>query len=253
MSECLNTELRDLLPDLAAERLSGSERTRVAAHLASCESCAAEVELLRAARRVMTQGVPAVDVARIVAALPKPPAVADAKPALVASSSSARPLAGTTRTVAGARAERATRRRWIGGAGAGSRWTAWRIAAAATIVVGGLSVAVIRNLGPVQATRISELPPSVVAPTPTSPVSPMPRGTAPSATTGSSAQPPVTSGTPDSQTAADTGPGLAVASDISELSDGDVESLLQDMNRLDAQPSAEPDDAAPGLPTVIAP
>jgi hypothetical protein len=49
------------------------------------------------------------------------------------------------------------------------------------------------------------------------------------------------------------GPGLAVASDISELSDGEVESLLKDMNDLDAQPSADPDDAAPGLPAVVSP
>jgi Putative zinc-finger len=253
MSECLNTELRDLLPDLAAERLSGAERARVAGHVAGCETCAAEVELLLAARRVMSQGVPAVDVARIVAALPKPPVAPDAKPVLVASPSRAR-RAGTRRVV-GLAERHGTRRRWIGDVlSGGQRWTAWRIAAAATLAVGGLTVAVVRHFGPVQATQVSELPPSVVAPAPTpvpsstSPVSPAPRSAAPSAPSGSSAQPAVAQATPDSA-----GPGLAVASDISDLSDGEVESLLQDMNGFDAQPSADPDDAAPGLPAVIAP
>jgi hypothetical protein len=257
MSECLNTELRDLLPDVAAERLSGSERARVAAHLASCESCAAEVELLRAARRVMSQGVPVLDVARIVAALPKPPVVAEAKPVLVASSN-VRSVGA--RRVVGTSGGRGTPRRWLGDVlGGGSRWTAWRIAAVATVAVGGLSVAVIRHLGPVQPTGVSELPPSVVAPaaTPvpssTSPASAAPQSPEPSATNGSSAGPVVASATPDSEVAMNSGPGLAVASDISELSDGEVESLLKDMNDLDAQPSADPDDAAPGLPAVVSP
>lgn len=258
MSECLNTELRDLLPDLAAERLSGSERARVAAHLASCESCAAEVELLRAARRVMSQDVPVPDVARIVAALPKPPVIVEAKPVLVASSNL---RSVGARRVVGTSGGRGTPRRWLGDVlGGGSRRTAWRIAAVATVAVGGLSVAVIRHLAPVQPTGVSELPPSVVAPpapTPvpssTSPASPAPQSPERSATNGSSAGPVVASATPDSDVAMNSGPGLAVASDISELSDGEVESLLKDMNDLDAQPSADPNDAAPGLPAVISP
>jgi hypothetical protein len=44
-----------------------------------------------------------------------------------------------------------------------------------------------------------------------------------------------------------------VNGDISELSDGDVETLLQDMDRLDAVPDADPDAAAPDMPVAVSP
>ena len=73
MRDCVNAELRDLLPDYARGRLSGAGRAAVERHVASCADCAAELEILRAAGRAL--GVaPAVDVARIVAALPPAPA-----------------------------------------------------------------------------------------------------------------------------------------------------------------------------------
>lgn len=74
--DCLNGEMRDRLPDLVHETLSAAERERVAAHVASCSDCAAEVELIRAARRAFP--APAVDVARVVAALPGSPGNAGA-------------------------------------------------------------------------------------------------------------------------------------------------------------------------------
>jgi hypothetical protein len=44
-----------------------------------------------------------------------------------------------------------------------------------------------------------------------------------------------------------------MSGDISELSDGDVETLLQDLDGLDAQPSADPDAASPALRGVDSP
>src|SRR5689334_723978 len=71
MRECDNADLRDLLPDYARGALSGAERARIEAHLAACEPCRAELALLDHVRSAHPQ--PAVDVARIVAALPRPP------------------------------------------------------------------------------------------------------------------------------------------------------------------------------------
>ena len=64
MSDCPNGEIRDLLPDLVHGTLRGEARTRVEAHVAGCAECAAEVALLREARRVL-QRAPALDVARV--------------------------------------------------------------------------------------------------------------------------------------------------------------------------------------------
>ena len=71
MTDCSNGLMRDLLPDLVHGTLSAGEHERVAAHVASCPDCAAEVELIRAAHRAFP--APAVDVSRVVAALPGSP------------------------------------------------------------------------------------------------------------------------------------------------------------------------------------
>ena len=71
MTDCPNVEMRERLPDLLHGRLEGAARVEVQAHLATCEACAAELAVLREARRVLDRA-PAIDVARIVAALPRP-------------------------------------------------------------------------------------------------------------------------------------------------------------------------------------
>jgi hypothetical protein len=72
MRDCADDNVKDVLPELVAGRLAEPERARVAAHVASCASCAAEVAIIRAAERAMTAATPAVDVSRIVRALPTP-------------------------------------------------------------------------------------------------------------------------------------------------------------------------------------
>ena len=71
MTDCPNVEMRERLPDLLHGRLEGAARVEVQAHLATCEACAAELALLQEARRALDRA-PAVDVSRIVAALPRP-------------------------------------------------------------------------------------------------------------------------------------------------------------------------------------
>ncbi|MES2521113.1 MAG: zf-HC2 domain-containing protein [Gemmatimonadota bacterium] len=69
MTECNDTNMRDLLPDLVAGRLAAAELAGVESHAESCVECTDEIALLRVARSVRPQAV-AIDVARIVAALP---------------------------------------------------------------------------------------------------------------------------------------------------------------------------------------
>src|SRR5688500_12481254 len=114
MFDCANVEMRELLPELAAGSLDAAARARVEAHVATCAECASELETVRAIRAAFAS-TPAVDTHRIVAALPKPPAVAP------------------------------SRRRQM----ARRRWMDWRVAAALTMVtVGGLSVAVSQRRQP---------------------------------------------------------------------------------------------------------
>lgn len=68
MRDCADGNTRDLLPDFVHGTLPATERARVVAHLAACADCAAELRLIESARAAFP--VPALDVARIVSALP---------------------------------------------------------------------------------------------------------------------------------------------------------------------------------------
>ncbi|MGQ0712914.1 MAG: anti-sigma factor family protein [Gemmatimonadaceae bacterium] len=123
MTECQKLEVRELLPELAAGDLEGSQLVGVEAHLATCASCRAEVALLREARAVM-HAVPAVSTARIADAVAR----------------SARVRREATATVAGAHRRRPSRvpaparRIWLAAA-----------AVAVVAVAGVLSTGVIRD------------------------------------------------------------------------------------------------------------
>lgn len=71
MRDCEDGNMRDLLPGYAHDALSAAERAKVAAHLATCGDCAAELELIEAASRAYP--APKVDVSKIVKALPSAP------------------------------------------------------------------------------------------------------------------------------------------------------------------------------------
>jgi hypothetical protein len=72
MTECNNSEVRDLLPDYVAERLPAGDQAMLDGHLAGCAFCRDEIALLRVALAVRPRGID-IDVARIVAALPARP------------------------------------------------------------------------------------------------------------------------------------------------------------------------------------
>ncbi len=266
MRECVTADVRDVLPDLAAERLTGTDRARVVAHVAACPACAAELELLRSARRVLTRDARPVDVHRIVVALPAPPARAataappsdriTAGPALVPASPGAPVAPGPQRPRLAGRP--APARRPSRPVQFVRSLAAWQIAAVAMVAAGGLSFAVLRGPGPRRATVSAPLPaagaPTVTAgsapavPTATNP------GAAASATAGpatsAGASPPAAGATRAEAVPAD---GLASSSDLSQLSDGDVESLLQSIDEIDAAPLPEPDAAVPAVSAAAAP
>ena len=70
MTECNNDSVRDLLPDYVAGTLPVAEQAAVDAHVASCAECRNETALLRVVRSVRPRAMD-IDVARIVAALPR--------------------------------------------------------------------------------------------------------------------------------------------------------------------------------------
>lgn len=72
MTDCLNEEMRDLLPLLGSDALDASGTAAVRAHLASCAACREELRAVECSRAVLAAAAPRVDVGAIVAALPAP-------------------------------------------------------------------------------------------------------------------------------------------------------------------------------------
>ena len=72
MTDCPNGLMRDLLPEYALGVLAEEDAARVAAHVAECDACRAELALLARARASFALAAPRVDVAAIVSALPSP-------------------------------------------------------------------------------------------------------------------------------------------------------------------------------------
>ena len=134
MTECRTPEMQDLLPDYVAASLSAMTAARVEQHLTGCAPCRDDVELLRVAR-VVRPRVAAVDVAQIVANLPRPTPVLR----LIKSTAHTRPAPTPIVKLA------PRTRRWAG--------SMWQVAAAVGVmIVGGTSLLVSRN-SPVSLTE----------------------------------------------------------------------------------------------------
>ena len=72
MTDCLNVEIRELLPEYLNGTLSATRRAEVESHVAACAECADELAVLRLVREAYAEA-PAVNVSAIVAALPRKP------------------------------------------------------------------------------------------------------------------------------------------------------------------------------------
>lgn len=228
MTDCLNAELRDLLPDIVHAQLDAGLRARVEAHVAECTSCRDELALLRSIHLTLQRGGTRVDVTRIVAVLPPPPSRARGA-TVVPLSSRRRP-----------------------------RWSDWRVAAAATLLIAaGSSVAVLRNRAFTDPALDSG---RAVA---TSAIATRQSGlVAPDAATASVASTVAGAGATSSvavgaagdrmtgQAAQRGGGELAVNAALSDLSDSELQTLLGAIDHVQAVPAADPDPNVVTVPTM---
>jgi hypothetical protein len=221
MTDCPDGTTRDALPDFVQGRLDAPAVARVAAHLATCASCADEVRLLRAVLGATMTTTPALDRARLVAALPAPPRQV-VRPIEVAAGGASRGRGASRRgraSVAGA---------W--------HWSSWRVAASVAVIgIGGLSVALMQRAGAPTPTGVVAGP-SVVAATPVAGVADRPSvARTPAAPV---AAPSATASADAAEAAA-----LPAGGGMTDLADEEVESLLHDIDSFDGVPDANPQPA----------
>lgn len=203
MNDCPNAEIRDRLPDLLHERLEPDVRAQVVAHVERCADCRAELALLKDVHAILVER-PRVDVARIVGALPSPAAV---------------------------RVARLPSR---------SRRFDWRVAASiAALVVGGVSIGTYASIGRnvhVAAVGFPTATPQAVAARVDSALAHTATGSAVAAAA------PTTSGASTGTAAhAAAVTELATGDGLSDMSEGQLEALLSDIERMQPLPPAEPD------------
>lgn len=189
MNKCIDTEIQEMLPDLIHESLDGNERRRVEAHLATCESCTEDLDVLRTVKSAAVFA-PTIDTDRVVRQIPPYRMIVPG-------------------------VEQPQRARMV----------SWLVAAGVALaIVGG---------GSMMLSNQSRTSTSVAR----------------SVASDSQLQAPVFVTTPDSVVPVGVGspsaatPTLALASaaDVSSLSDGDLQQLMNDMDEFDALPAAEPE------------
>ncbi len=69
MNECNEREIQAMLPDMLHDALTPAEKSRVEAHVAQCEECEEDLEVLRKVKR-STVFTPSIDIDRIVRRIP---------------------------------------------------------------------------------------------------------------------------------------------------------------------------------------
>jgi anti-sigma factor RsiW len=69
MNKCIESDIQEMLPDLLHGALANDRRMRLEAHLATCESCREELDVLRIVKSAAVFA-PSIDVDRVVRQLP---------------------------------------------------------------------------------------------------------------------------------------------------------------------------------------
>jgi anti-sigma factor RsiW len=248
MVDCPRDDIRDLLPDLVHDQLEPAERARVEEHLVNCERCASELELLRSLRATAFS-TPTLDVDRVAEAVRSSmaPSVAESDSADVVPISEARRRIIGSATGAGTR--KASRResrpaspRPVG-RGVAQRG---RIAAAITLVAAGAGgYALISGRGtplphPARQATVASSEPVASGASAAAPMRSEAKASAPAPAAPSVAM--------DLAGAADSGvesgtaaPGPLILGDaLNELSESDMQALLQSVDDLEAMPDLEP-------------
>jgi hypothetical protein len=190
MNKCTDSDIQEMLPDLLHNALPGDAKKRVEAHLATCESCQEELDVIRT---VKDAGIfaPSINVDRVVRQVPP------------------------YRTIVPAIEQPAR-----------TRMVSWLVAAGlALAVVGSGSAIVMRQISNETGSAVATAPtgPSVTIPVPAATPEPRVRAIASPTTTPSPTH------------------ALALATDVDALSDRNLVQLMNDMDRFDALPNAEPD------------
>jgi len=136
MNKCTDSDIQEMLPDLLHRALSDSERRRVEAHVATCESCREDLDVLRTVKSAAVFA-PTIDVNHVVRQIP---------PYHTIVPTTERPT--TTRMVS------------------------WLVAASlALVALGGGSILLQSNGSPASGSRVTPQPPiaNATAPEPTKP------------------------------------------------------------------------------------
>lgn len=241
MVDCPRDDIRDLLPDLVHDQLEPQARVRVEQHLADCAACTAELELLRALR-ASAFATPRVDADRIAAAVRDAMAGsgADAPRDSDVGESDLVPI-GEARRRHGNAVHRAPRRPVIVGIP-----QSWRIAAGIALVAAGVGGYALTRGGPASPQRSMER--ATVAASESAPAaatSAVPQRGEAKAAAPAPAAPMMAS---DAAGAAESGVGAAAAAPgalilgdaMNELSESDMQALLQSVDDLEAMPDLEP-------------
>jgi hypothetical protein len=254
MVDCTRDDIRDLLPDLVHDQLGPAERARVEQHLAECAECAAELKLLRS-MRAHAFATPEIDVDRIAAAVRASMSASNAEGARDGASSG-EPVSEDVVSIDEARRRLASgagdapsaprtqpdvgrTRRQSSGVGIPQ---SWRIAAVIALVAAGA--------GGYALTRGDGFPLQPPAKQATVAVSvPAAPAAAPSAGAGRGAAKPAAplmasgeAGATDSDAALAAPPAgaLILGDAVNELSESDMQALLQSVDDLEAMPELEP-------------
>jgi hypothetical protein len=223
MTECRTPEMQDLLPDYVSASLDATAAASVERHLSICDPCRDDIAVLRLARAVRPKAVP-VDIAKIVAGLPRPTPTLR----LVRSSQDASPIAASATSVS------RPRRRWSA--------SVWQVAAAVGVmVVGGTSLLVSRN-SPMSLTgarsneaQLAEAAESALARTTAT------AGTTPSATV-AALDSPANLGSAGRESRVSVSYG-----DLGDYSEAELQRMLDRLEKWDGTSSTEP---LPTLPVV---
>lgn len=244
MVDCPREDIRDLLPDLVHDQLEPAERARVEQHLVGCARCASELELLRSLRATAF-ATPQFNVDRIARAVRASMAERGAEgvpDAAVVPIGEARRRLGAASSASGAReAHRAPRP----GVGVGVPY-GWRIAAAIALVAAGAGGYALTTSGsapsrrPAEQVAVAASEPTRSGAVPAAPKHTRPRPAAPAPTAPMVAS--STAGAADSDADSETtvsGP-LVPGDPLNDLSESDMQSLLQSVDDLEAMPDLEP-------------
>ncbi|MEP6506911.1 MAG: zf-HC2 domain-containing protein [Gemmatimonadales bacterium] len=204
MTECMNAEVRDALPDLLHGRLGDLDRATMKAHVENCEDCRAELALME---RVRTHAplAPSIDVSRIVSVLPAPVWSPEQQLAYTAP----------------------TRQR-------SKMSMVWKVAAASALIVGGMLA-----FSKTRASVSSGAAVATVAPAPSAAVDLAPPAVTPPPKQVASASP--VAGAAVQRVVAASTSGLSLTGGLQDLTDAQLEALLNYVDNVEGLPNAEPE------------